>query len=179
MKFRAPAFRSKGSEFFSRDKKEAMNNTLIWLFAFMTALVMGVLPFGYFTILPQLLGIPDPLGIPMLLGFLVLVAGTSYLAALGTGTLAQSSNCGSIKDMKRVAASAAIGMAIEVGFVTVGLFAPMIGTIVSDYFLAESGAAVDKKPTDPLLKKQVDVAFWGAWGALYGILVASTQAATC
>jgi len=148
-----------------------MNNTLILVFAFMTALVMAALPFGYFTVLPQLLGIPEPLGIPMLLGFLVLVAMASFVAALGSGALAQSSNCGEVKDMKRVAASAAIGMAIEVGLVAVGLFVPMFGTITSDYFLAGS--------EDVLMKKQVDLAFWGIWGALYGIVVASTGAATC
>ena len=148
-----------------------MNNTLILVFAIMTALVMGVLPFGYFAVLPQLLGIPEPLGIPMLLGFLVLVAIMSFVAALGSGALAQSSNCGEIKDMKRVAASAAIGMAIQVGLVVVGLFVPVLGTITSDYFLAGSG--------DLLVKKQTDLAFWGIWGALYGIAVASTSAATC
>lgn len=148
-----------------------MNNTLVWIFAFMTALVMAALPFGYFTVLPQLLGIPEPLGIPMLLGFLVLVAMASFVAALGSGALAQSSNCGEVKDMKRVAASAAIGMAIEVGLVAVGLFVPMIGTLTSDYFLAGS--------EDVLMKKQVDLAFWGIWGALYGIVVASTGSAAC
>jgi hypothetical protein len=148
-----------------------MNNTLIWVFAFMTALVMGVLPFGYFTMLPQQFGIPEPLGIPMLIGFLVVVAIASFVAALGSGALAQSSNCGEVKDMKRVAASAAIGMAIQVAFVAVGLFVPMLGTLTSDYFLATSG--------DVIMKKQTDLAFWSVWGALYGIVVAATGAATC
>ena len=156
--------------FFSRDKKEAMNNAMILVFAIMLAFVMGALPFGYFTVLPQVLGIPEPLGIPMLIGFIVLAAMISYLAALGSGTFAQSSNCGEIKSMGRVAESAVYGMVYEVVFIAIALFVPMIGTVTSDYFVGKA---------DPLFAKQVDVAFWGVWGALYGIAVAATKAATC
>jgi hypothetical protein len=62
-------------------------------------------------------------------------------------------------------------MAIQVAFVAVGLFVPMLGTMTSDYFLSTTG--------DALVKKQTDLAFWGIWGALYGIVVAATGAATC
>jgi hypothetical protein len=148
-----------------------MNNALIWVFGIMLALVMGILPFGYFSGMAQALNVLDPLGIPMLIGFVVLVAVVSFLAALGSGTLAQSSNCGEVKSMSRVASNAAIGMAIEVGFVIVGLFVPMLGTITSDYFLAGSA--------DKVLIKQVDVGFWAAWGAMYAMIVAATGSATC
>jgi len=149
-----------------------MNNTLIWVFGIMLALVMGILPFGYFSGMAQALNVPDPLGIPMLIGFIVLVAVISFLASLGSGTLAQSSNCGEVKSMSRVASNAGIGMAIEVVFVCIGLFVPMLGTITSDYFLA--GSAVDK-----VMAKQVDVGFWAAWGAMYAIIVSATGSATC
>lgn len=148
-----------------------MNNALIWVFAIMLALVMGILPFGYFTTLAQVLGVPEPLGIPMLIGFLILVAVITFVSALGSGALAQSSNCGEVKSMSRVASNAAIGMAIEVGFVLVGLFVPVLGSITSDYFLAGSG--------DIVFKKQMDVAFWAAWGAMYGVVVVATGSATC
>jgi hypothetical protein len=149
-----------------------MNNTLIWVFGIMLALVMGILPFGYFSGMAQALNVPDPLGIPMLIGFIVLVAVISFLASLGSGTLAQSSNCGEVKSMSRVASNAGIGMAIEVVFVCIGLFVPILGTITSDYFLA--GSAVDK-----VMAKQVDVGFWAAWGAMYAIIVSATGSATC
>jgi len=150
-----------------------MNNALIWVFGIMLALVMGILPFGYFSGMAQALNILDPLGIPMLIGFVVLVAVISFLAALGSGTLAQSSNCGEVKSMSRVASNAGIGMAIEVVFVCIGLFVPVLGTITSDYFLGGS-PGVDK-----VMAKQVDVGFWAAWGAMYAMIVASTSSATC
>jgi len=148
-----------------------MNNTLIWVFAIMLAFIMGILPFGYFTTLAQVLGVPEPLGIPMVLGFVILVAIITFVSALGSGAMAQSSNCGEVKSMSHVASNAAIGMAIEVGFVLVGLFVPVLGTITSDYFLAGSA--------DTLMKKQVDVAFWAVWGAMYGVVVSATGSATC
>ena len=165
--------------FFSRDKKEAMNNALIWVFGIMLALVMGILPFGYFSGMAQALNVSDPLGIPMLIGFVVLVAVISFLAALGSGTLAQSSNCGEVKSMSRVASNAGIGMAIEVVFVCIGLFVPMLGTITSDYFLAGSVGSPSSTGVDKVMAKQVDVGFWAAWGAMYAIIVAATGSATC
>jgi hypothetical protein len=75
--------------------------------------------------------------------------------------------------MSRVASNAGIGMAIEVVFVCIGLFVPVLGTITSDYFLAGS-PGIDK-----VMAKQVDVGFWAAWGAMYAMIVASTNSATC
>jgi hypothetical protein len=152
-----------------------MNNGLILLFIGMTALFMGAVPYAYFQVVSLTMGLPIATSVAAKLGLLGLCAVIMYAASLGACAMTQRSNCGSIKDIKAVAADAGIAMAIQVGLLLIGLFIPGLNHIISGYFCDPAS------PGTPgaLWNTSVDAGYWSAWGAAYGIAVGATMAGSC
>ena len=106
----------------------------------------------------------------VLLGSFALLLVVVFLWSLGFGALLQSSNCGGVKDMKRVAQNAGIATGILGGFLLIpAVKIPWLHNLASaSYGAKDEGERVT-----------IDMGFWAGWGALYGFAVAGTLSTTC
>jgi len=137
-----------------------------------SALMMAVLPFGYFTAI-EVVGLrPD---LMTLMGFVGVSAIAGFALFLGLCYQAQRSNCKDAQNIKTVAANAGIATALLVGFLLVGMLVPGLHSLVGDYF-AQSLAA---SPQKEFYAAKVNTGFWGAFGAAYGVAVGVTMAGSC
>jgi len=139
-----------------------------------TALVMGILPMGYFAVLELVGGLPLTTNPFALIGFVGFSAIIAFAIFLGLCYQAQSSNCKN-GNFKTVAANAGIATAIHVGMLMIGLFVPGLHSLVGGYFSQSMAAG----PAKDLYSTEVDAGFWGAFGAAYGVAVGVTIAGSC
>jgi len=146
-----------------------MNNGLIWLFMLVLAFVMGGIPISYLTAVKTFVSLEFATSTTALAGLVLISLVVMYAGSLGACAAVQNSNCGGVKDMKAVAQDAAIAMAIQFGFLMIGLFVPGLKTMISSYMVT----------TDTLTARAYDLGYWGAWGAVYGIAVGATMAGAC
>jgi hypothetical protein len=154
-----------------------MNGSLLWIFLLMLAGFVSILPTVYYVLLSMVTNLASAASTGALLGLLFLCVTVMYLGSLGFGTLAQMSNCGGLKDIKRVAVNAGVATAITLGFLLVPTIRiPWLHDMISRTLY---GTVAVPGTQEALNAYSMDMGFWGAWGAAYGFAVGGTLAATC
>lgn len=147
-----------------------MDNSLLWLFMFLLAALLAGLPSGYFAVVGMMI---DATSTSAYFGLIGLLLVFMFLGTLGFGTLLQSTNCGGVKDMRRVAQNAGIATGIMSGFLLIPVVKiPWLHTIMS-------GMIYGSTATTPSSKAAADLGYWGFWGGLYGFAVGGTLAMSC
>jgi hypothetical protein len=143
-----------------------MDNSLLGLFMLLIAVMLASLPTGYFMLVGSTM---NPFSANMGLVALLLVA--MFLMTLGFGTALQSSNCGGVKDVKRVAQNAGIATGILTGFLIIPIaHIPWLHNMASSLY-NKGGTDAERIP--------IDIGFWALWGALYGFAVGGTLSTSC
>jgi len=146
-----------------------MDNSLLWLFMFLLAALVAGLPSGYYALIGTMM---DATSTSAYFGLVVILLAFMFLGTLGFGTLLQSTNCGGVKDMKRVAQNAGIATGILSGFLVIPIVkVPWLHTIMSGIVYGSTDSAQSKAAAD--------LGYWGFWGGLYGFAVGGTLAMTC
>ena len=146
-----------------------MDNTILYVMMIVNALIMAILPFGFFLGLSSLLNVTSSdtrLFVTYILASLVF----SYLTALGAFALVQRSNCGSVKNMKQVASNAALALGIQAGTLLVVYFLPFLRTIISGLLPPD---------LDPNILDSVSYSYYSMWAALFGTAIGGTLSGVC
>jgi hypothetical protein len=133
------------------------------------SLLMAVLPFAIFLGLGSLLGI-DSSDSRILSVFILAALVISYLSALGTFTLIQYQNCGSIKNMKQNASNAGIALGIQAGALTLCYFIPGLRHLVTNLFPLD---------LDPNIQDALGYSYYSFWAALFGTAIGGTLSGVC
>jgi hypothetical protein len=146
-----------------------MDNSLLWLFMFLLAALLAGLPSGYFALAGMVMDATSTSAYFGLVAFLLIFM---FLGTFGFGTLLQSTNCGGVKDMKRVAQNAGIATGIMSGFLLIPVVKiPWLSKIMSGLIYGSTGSASSVAAAD--------LGYWGFWGGLYGFAVGGTLAMSC
>ena len=146
-----------------------MDNTMIYVMMIVNALLMAMLPFGFFMGLGSLLGVEssDP---RIFVAYILAALVFSYLGALGAFALIQRSNCGSVKNMKQIASNSSLALGIQAGTLLVTYFIPFLRGIVSGLLPPD----LDKNILDA-----VGYSYYSMWAALFGTAIGGTLSGIC
>ena len=146
-----------------------MDNTILYVMMIVNALIMAILPFGFFLGLSSLLQVNSSdsrLFVTYILAALVF----SYLTALGAFALVQRFSCGSVKNMKQVASNAALALGIQAGTLIVIYFLPFLRNIVSGLLPPD---------LDSNILDSVAYSYYSMWAALFGTAIGGTLSSVC
>lgn len=146
-----------------------MDNTLLYVIMIVVSMLMALLPFGVFLGLGSLLDVGSS-DVRLLTVFFLAALIISYLTSLGTFTLIQRQNCGSIKNMKQVASNAGIALAIQAGVLALCYFIPGLRNLVTNLFPLD---------LDPLIQDSLGYGYYSFWAALFGTAVGGTLSGVC
>lgn len=130
---------------------------------------MAVLPFGVFIGLGMLFDISSS-DIRMLSIYILAALVISYLTALGTFTLLQRQNCGSIKNMKQIASNAGIATAFQGVILALCYFIPGLRQLVTNLFPLD---------LDPTFQDSLGYGYFSFWAALFGTAIGGTLSGVC
>lgn len=152
-----------------KERRNWMDNTLLYAIMIVVSLLMAVFPFAVFLGLGSLFGIAssDPKLLTIyFLGALVV----SYLTALGTFTLIQHQNCGGVKNMKQVASNAGLALGIQAGILAVCFFIPGLRGLVTNLFPLD---------LDTSIQDSLGYGYYSFWAALFGTAIGGTLSGIC
>lgn len=133
------------------------------------SLMMALLPFAVFLGLGSLVGLGSS-DFRILTIYILAALILSYLIALGTFTLIQRQNCGSIKNMKQVASNAGIACAIQAGVLGLVYFIPGLRKLVTNLFPLD---------LDLNIQDSLGYGYYSFWAALFGTAVGGTLSGVC
>ena len=146
-----------------------MDNTLLYVIMIGVSMLMAVLPFAVFLGLGSLFDIAST-DIRLLTIFFLGTLVISYLISLGTFTLIQRQNCGSIKNMKQVASNAGIAMGIQAGALALCYFIPGLRGLITNLFPLD---------LDSRIQDSLGYGYYTFWAALFGTAVGGTLSGVC
>jgi hypothetical protein len=146
-----------------------MDNTLLYVIMIGVSMLMAVLPFAVFLGLGSLFDIAST-DIRLLSVFFLGTLVISYLISLGTFTLIQRQNCGSIKNMKQVASNAGIAMGIQAGVLALCYFIPGLRGLITNLFPLD---------LDSRIQDSLGYGYYTFWAALFGTAVGGTLSGVC
>jgi hypothetical protein len=152
-----------------KERRNRMDNTLLYAIMIVVSLLMAVLPFAVFLGLGSLFGAGsgDPRILTIyFLGALVI----SYLTALGTFALVQRQNCGGIKNMKQVASNAGLALGIQAAALVLCFFIPGLRGLVTNLFPLD---------LDPRIQDSLGYGYYTFWAALFGTAIGGTLSGVC
>lgn len=133
------------------------------------SMLMAVLPFAVFLGLGSLFDIAST-DIRLLTVFFLGTLVISYLISLGTFTLIQRQNCGSIKNMKQVASNAGIAAGIQAGVLALCYFIPGLRGLITNLFPLD---------LDSRIQDSLGYGYYTFWAALFGTAVGGTLSGVC
>lgn len=133
------------------------------------ALLMAILPFGFFIGLGKLLDTTssDP---RLLVAYFLVALVFSYLTALGSFALIQNQSCGGVKNMKQIASNSALALGIQSGTLLVAWLIPGLRGLVSGLLPPD----VDKAILD-----SIGYSYFSGWAALFGTAIGGTLSGVC
>ena len=146
-----------------------MDITLLYVMMVVVSMLMAILPFGVFLGLGTLLGVNSS-DIRLLTVFFLGALVASYLTALGTFTLIQRQNCGSVKNMKQVASNAGIALAIQAGVLALCFFIPGLRSLITNLFPLD---------LDTRIQDSLGYGYYSFWAALFGTALGGTLSGIC
>ena len=146
-----------------------MDNTLLYVIMIGVAMLMTVLPFAVFLGLGSLFDIAST-DIRLLTIFFLGALVISYLVSLGTFTLIQRQNCGSIKNMKQVASNAGIAMGIQAAALGLCYLFPGLRGLITNLFPLD---------LDPRIQDSLGYGYYTFWAALFGTAIGGTLSGVC
>jgi hypothetical protein len=146
-----------------------MDNTLLYVIMIGVSMLMAVLPFAVFLGLGSLFDIAST-DIRLLTVFFLGTLVISYLISLGTFTLIQRQNCGSIKNMKQVASNAGIAAGIQAGVLALCYFIPGLRGLITNLFPLD---------LDSRIQDSLGYGYYTFWAALFGTAVGGTLSGVC
>ena len=133
------------------------------------SMLMAILPFAVFLGLGSLFDIAST-DIRLLSIFFLGTLIISYLISLGTFTLIQRQNCGSIKNMKQVASNAGVAMGIQAGVLALCYFFPGLRGLITNLFPLD---------LDSRIQDSLGYGYYTFWAALFGTAVGGTLSGVC
>ncbi len=146
-----------------------MDNTVVYAMMITAGLLMACLPFGIFMGLAPSLGIAAG-DTKILITYILAALALSFVTAMGANALIQKSNCGAVKDMKRVTANAGIAFGIQAVVLALCAFVPSVRGIITNIMPPDlDGAIVDS----------VGYSYYSFWATLFGIAISGMLSAVC
>jgi len=146
-----------------------MDNTVVYAMMITAGLLMACLPFGIFMGLAPSLGIAAG-DTKILITYILAALALSFVTAMGANALIQKSNCGAVKDMKRVTANAGIAFGIQAVVMALCAFVPSVRGIITNIMPPDlDGAIVDS----------VGYSYYSFWATLFGIAISGMLSAVC
>jgi hypothetical protein len=146
-----------------------MDNTVVYAMMITAGLLMACLPFGIFMGLGPTLGI-DAGDTKILVTYVLAALALSYVTALGANALIQKSNCGAVKDMKRVTANAGIAFGIQTAVLLICVFVPSVRGLITNILPPDLDVAI----TD-----SVGYSYFSFWATMFGIAISGMLSAVC
>jgi hypothetical protein len=146
-----------------------MDNTILIVMMIVSALLMAILPFGFFLGLGKVLETTssDP---RLLVAYILVALVVSYLTALGSFALIQNQSCGGVKNMKQIASNSALALGIQSGTLLVVWFLPALRGIVSDLLPPD---------VDIAILDAIGYSYFSFWAALFGTAIGGTLSGMC
>jgi hypothetical protein len=146
-----------------------MDSTLLYVMMIVSAMLMGVLPFGVFMGLGTATGIAstDP---RILITFFLAAAVLAFLINLGANAAVQRSNCGSVKNWNQILNNSAIAFGIQSVTLLLVWLIPALRGVVSGLFPPD---------TDPVILDSISYSYFSAWAALFGTAISTTLSGIC
>ncbi len=132
-------------------------------------LLMACLPFGIFMGLAPTLGI-EAGDTKILITYLLAALALSFVTAMGANALIQKSNCGSVKDMKKVTANAGIAFGIQAAVLGVCVFVPSVRGLITN---------VMPPDLDGAIVNSVGYSYYSFWATMFGIAISGMLSAVC
>jgi hypothetical protein len=146
-----------------------MDNTLLYVIMIGVSMLMALLPFAVFLGLGSLFDIAST-DVRLLTIFFLGTLVISYLISLGTFTLIQRQNCGSIKNMKQVASNAGMAMGIQAAVLALCYFIPGLRGLITNLFPLD---------LDSRIQDSLGYGYYTFWAALFGTAVGGTLSGVC
>ncbi len=146
-----------------------MDNTVVYAMMITAGLLMACLPFGIFMGLAPALGIAGG-DTKILVTYVLAALALSFVTALGANALIQKSNCGAVKDMKRVTANAGIAFGIQAATLLLCVFVPSVRGLITNLMPPDLDVAI----TD-----SVGYSYYSFWATLFGIAISGMLSAVC
>jgi len=146
-----------------------MDQTILYCMMIGIALLMGILPFGVF------MGVGHAVGVAagdsrLLVVFMLSTLLFSYLLSFAAFYIIQTSNCKQGKNLKQVAANAALAMWIQGFILFLVWFFPSLRSVVSGLL----------PPTlDPVILDSIGYGYYTFWASLFGTAIGGTLSAVC
>jgi len=154
---------------FVKVRERRMDNTVVYAMMITAGLLMACLPFGIFMGLAPTLGIAAG-DMKITITYILAALALSFVTAMGANALIQKSNCGAVKDMKRVTANAGIAFGIQAAVLLLCVFVPSVRGLITNILPPD---------LDQAISDSLGYSYYSFWATLFGVAISGMLSAVC